>query len=109
MVSWIKTRPPLDVQRDKFQARLRDVRAGLDDILAAKKRHALAAATGDANARSAFLELERQAEAQRTEADVLASAIEAVEQQKAKEKREVHARLQAQAAEQRARVLDARE
>ena len=109
MVSWIKGRPPLDIQKDDLKARLRDARTRLDDIMATKKRCALDAAMGDITAKRIVMQLETQAATLREEIEIVALAIEAVDQQQAEQQREAQHQIDAKVAEQRTRFLDAQE
>ena len=105
----IKHRTPRDDMRDELSKRLVAVGTKLAEINAAKRIAALAAAAGDEAARLQFLELEAQAAAQRTEIDLLTSAIEAIDQQKAVEERRAQQERAARGAAERKRIIDIRE
>ena len=77
--------PAPDEQRADLTASLSLGRAKLGEIGAAKKERALAAATGDDDAKQAFVELDEQAEAQRIEIETLILALEEIDRRQAEE------------------------
>ena len=114
MANWVKylgtkKRTAADDQRDDLAVRLAAARTKLDELDAAKRRCALAAATGDDKAKREFSAFDAQAADQRTEIEILELAIETIKQQKTDQQRQQQEQRAAEAAKRRKAILDLRE